>query len=169
MKDIAIIYSFKTLKTGQVAKKIQSHLSKIAKVDLIDADTVSKDVFIQYKNLILGVPTWFDGELPNYWDEFIPELETIALTDKKIAIFGNGDQKGYSENFCDAVGIMADIIASLGAQLVGFTATDGYSFEKSKALKNGMFCGLLLDFENQAKSNEERIEKWCDSLMGIFA
>ncbi len=76
----------------------------------------------------MGVPTWFDGELPNYWDEFVPALEEMDLKGKKIALYGLGDQKGYSENFLDGVCIMAEILEAQGAILVGFTSTEGYIF-----------------------------------------
>lgn len=48
--------------------------------------------------MIVGASTWFDGELPTYWDELVPELESLDLKGKKVAIFGLGDQKNYPDN-----------------------------------------------------------------------
>jgi len=163
MKKIGLFYSFNTKKTAQIAHKIAEQLRK-EYVEEINAEEVTSDQFTSFENLILGVPTWFDGELPNYWDEFVPVLEELVLTRKKVAIFGAGDQKGYPENFIDAVGIMASILEKRGAILVGLTSTSTYNFESSKAKRGSQFCGLALDFENQVGMNKDRITAWCEQL-----
>ncbi|MBK7093809.1 MAG: flavodoxin [Saprospiraceae bacterium] len=118
--------------------------------------------------MILGVPTWFDGELPNYWDEFVPEIEDMDLKGKKIAIFGNGNQKEYSENFVDGIGIMANLLQQRGATIIGHTSAEGYTFEKSRALIGDKFMGLALDFENQAGKNKDRIKNWAENIKKEF-
>ena len=65
--------------------------------------------------MIVGASTWFDGELPTYWDELVPELESLDLKGKKVAIFGLGDQKNYPDNFVDGMGILADAFQKAGA------------------------------------------------------
>jgi flavodoxin I len=167
MKKIGLFYSFNTKKTAQTAHKIIDQLGK-ENIEEINAEEVTQSQFTSFDNMILGVPTWFDGELPNYWDEFVPALEELDLSGKKIAIFGAGDQKGYPENFIDAVGIMASILEKRGAALVGFTSTDAYTFESSKAQRGKQFCGLALDFENQVGMNKERIANWCVQLKKEF-
>jgi flavodoxin I len=167
MNKIGLFYSFNTNKTTKIAEKILEEF-KGNDIDIINAETVTEEIFLQYSNLILGVPTWFDGELPNYWDEFVPELEEMDLKQKKIAIYGLGDQTGYPENFLDAVGIMAKLLESRGAKIVGLTSTDGYQFEKSFAQRNNQFLGLAIDFENQATKNKERIKKWVEQLKQEF-
>ena len=119
--------------------------------------------------MIFGVPTWFDGELPNYWDELLPALEEVDFTHKKIAVFGLGDQKGYAENFCDAIGIMATFFEDKGALIVGSVPLEGYNFERSKAVKDGQFRGLPLDQENQARLTHKRIEHWVELLTKEFS
>lgn len=168
MKKTAIVYSFNTLKTGKIAKQIMEDFGE-GQIDAHNAEEVNEEVFLEYEQLILGVPTWFDGELPNYWDEFLPALEDLNLEGKKIALFGLGDQKGYPENFLDAVGIMADTLESCGAELVGFTSSEGYSFESSRALRGDQFAGLAIDFENQGKMNGQRIADWVEQLKTQFA
>jgi len=118
--------------------------------------------------MILGVPTWFDGELPNYWDEFVPALEDLDLKGKTVAVFGNGNQKGYPENFVDGVGIMANLLESRGARIIGFTPAKGYTFESSQALRGDQFAGLALDFENQGSQINGKIKKWVEQLKKEF-
>lgn len=168
MKKIGIFYSFNTVKTGQAVKMLVEELGE-KNVELVNAESVTEDQFRRFDNLILGVPTWFDGELPNYWDEFVPALEDLNLGGKRVAIFGNGDQKNYAENFADGVGIMADLLEGRGAKIVGFTSAKGYTFESSRALRNDKFAGLALDFENQPKQNKERIKNWVEQLEKEFA
>jgi flavodoxin I len=167
MNKIGLFYSFNTKKTTQTAHKIAEILGK-ENIEEINAETVTAEQFTAFDNLILGVPTWFDGELPNYWDEFVPGLEELVLTGKKIAIFGAGDQKGYPENFIDAIGIMASILENRGAIIVGFTSVIGYTFENSRAKRGNQFCGLALDFENQVGMNKERIASWAEQLKKEF-
>jgi flavodoxin I len=167
MKKTGLIYSFNTNKTSLAARKITEDFGD-NKVENVNAETITEKEFLSFDNLILGVPTWFDGELPNYWDEFVPALEELDLKGKTIAIFGNGNQKGYPENFLDAVGIMADLVESRGAKLVGFTPVKGFLFESSKAVRGDHFAGLALDFENHGTQVNSRIKKWVEQLKGEF-
>ena len=168
MKKIGIFYSFNTTKTGQAVKMLVEALGE-ENTEKVNAETVTGDQILSFDNLIFGVPTWFDGELPNYWDEFVPALEEMDLKGKKMALFGLGDQKGYPENFLDGVGIMAEILEAQGAKLVGFTSTEGYTFESSRALQNDQFMGLAIDYENQGSMNKQRIAAWIDQLRKEFA
>jgi flavodoxin I len=168
MNKTAIIYSFNTMKTGKIAGQIQEVFNDPA-IEMINAEELTEELFSSFDQMILGVPTWFDGELPNYWDEFVPALEDMDLKGKTIALYGLGDQKGYPENFLDGVGIMAELLESLGASLVGFTSTEGYDFESSRAVREDHFMGLAIDYENQGSMNKERIAKWVDQLRKEFS
>lgn len=167
MKRTAIIYSFNTKKTAKVAERIRESFAS-DQVEMVNAEDLTEETFMAYDQIIMGVPTWFDGELPNYWDEFVPALEDLDLKGKKIALFGLGDQVGYPENFLDGVGIMAEILEQQGAELVGFTPTEGYAFESSLALRADHFAGLAIDYENQGSLNKERIPAWVEALKEVF-
>jgi flavodoxin I len=162
-----LIYSFNTRKSKKISEKIAEAFGK-SELDVVNAEEVNKDILDKYDRFILSVPTWFDGELPNYWDEFAPDLEEMELKGKKFAIFGLGDQKGYPENFCDAIGIMAEIIEDCGGEVVGFTSAEGYDFESSRALRGDKFTGLALDQENQARMTSGRIKNWVEQLKKEF-
>jgi len=168
MNKTAILYSFNTKKTGKIADQIQEKFNDNAIV-LVNAEEITDERFLSFDQMIMGVPTWFDGELPNYWDEFVPALEDMDLTGKRIALYGLGDQKGYPENFLDGVGIMAEILEAQGATLVGFTSREGYEFESSRALRGDLFVGLAIDYENQGSMNNIRVASWVDQLKKEFA
>jgi flavodoxin I len=167
MSKIAIIYSFNTKKTGKIASQIKERFND-PDIEMVNAEDITEETFLSFDRIIMGVPTWFDGELPNYWDEFVPALEDMDLHGKKIALFGLGDQKGYPENFLDGVGIMAEILEAQGASLHGFTSAEGYEFESSRALRDKEFMGLAIDYENQGSMNKERISSWIEQLKKEF-
>ena len=164
MKKIAIVFSFNTQKTGKIAKRVKEAFGKDANVEMVNVEEVTVDEFLQYDNLICGTATWFDGELPNHWDEFVPELEDMDLKGKRIAIFGLGDQKGYPENFLDGMGILGEILEAQGGRLVGFTSTEEYSYESSRAERGDQFIGLGIDFESQGNKNKDRVNGWVRKL-----
>ena len=167
MKKTAIIYSFNTKKSGKIAEQIKNAFNN-DQVEMVNAEDLTEEVFLSYDQMILGAPTWFDGELPNYWDEFVPTIEDIDLSGKKIALFGLGDQKGYPENFLDAVGILGNIVEARGAKIVGFTSTEGYTYENSAAERGDQFMGLAIDYENQGSLNKVRIPAWVEQLSREF-
>lgn len=163
----ALFYSYSAKKSSQVAKHIQQAWGKSG-LEAVDADKAHGEDLAKYDALILGVPTWFDGELPSYWDEMVPEIEGTDLKGKKVAIYGLGDQVGYPENFVDGIGIMADILTGQGTEVVGHTSAEEYTFESSAAFRDGRFIGLALDFENQAGKSEDKIKKWVAQLKKEF-
>jgi len=167
MNKTAIIYSFHTQKSKKVAEKVIEAFGK-DEIDVVNAEELSKEGIEKYENLIVSAPTWFDGELPNYWDEFLPDLEEMDLSKKTFAIFGLGDQKGYPENFCDAIGLMASILGDCGAKIVGSVPVEGYTFESSKAQRGNEFVGLPIDQENQARLTKNRVESWVQKIKGEF-
>ena len=167
MKKIGLFYAANAVKTSQIAKKIREALGT-EYVDIIPAEQAWGNDFEAYDNLIVGVSTWFDGELPTYWDELIPELETLDLKGKRVALFGLGDQVNYPDNFVDGLGILVDAFEKAGAILVGFTSAEGYSFNRSRALRDGKWCGLVIDIENQSKLTDKRIADWCEQLKKEF-
>lgn len=163
MSKTVIIYSFNTQKSKKVAEKIIEAFGK-DNLTVANAEELTAEVFSNNDHFILSAPTWFDGELPNYWDEFVPELEEMDLKNKTFAVFGLGDQKGYPENYCDAIGILVEILEACGATIVGYTDVEGYTFESSRAQRGDKFVGLLLDQENQARLTQGRAEKWVAQL-----
>ena len=168
MSKTGIFYSFHTNKTSKVSEKIVEAFGSKNLV-VVNAEEVNAENFLQFDNYIIGVATWWDGELPNYWDEFVPELEDMDLSGKKFAIYGLGDQKLYPENFNDAVGIFAELVESRGGKVVGFTSRDGYNYESSRAEHgDNEFFGLCIDQENQARLTKGRIQKWVESLKTEF-
>ena len=169
MSKTGLIYSFNSTKTAKAAEKIKEAFGPDFNIVPVNAEELTEELFLSFTNLILGVPTWFDGELPNYWDEFVPALEDLNLKGKTIAIYGLGNQVEYPENFGDAVGILGELVQERGAKLVGYTSAEGYKYESSRAVVGEQFMGLLLDQETQPRLSKERIDKWVTDLKSQFS
>lgn len=168
MKTIGLFYAMNAAKTSHIAEKIREKLGH-KEVEMVMVEKAWQNDFNAHDYLIVGASTWFDGELPTYWDELIPELESLDLKGKKVALFGLGDQVNYPDNFVDGMGLLADAFEKAGATLVGFTSTDGYTFNQSKALRDDdEWCGLVIDLENQPELTDNRIERWCNQLKNEF-
>lgn len=160
---VALAYSQTATKSSQAAKHIAQEWGE-KDLTILDANTIKGKDLLGYDLIIAGVPTWFDGELPGYWDEMVPEIEDEDFSNARIAIFGLGNQKEYPENFCDGIGLLADVFTTNGASILGYTSTEGYDYEGSVAEQDGKFCGLALDFETQPSLNKERIKSWVSQL-----
>ncbi len=167
MKKTGLFYGLQTKKTALIGQEIRNAFGE-SKTDVVPIEEAWKEDFEKYDNLIVGASTWFDGELPTYWDELLPELETLNLKGKKVAIFGLGDQEGYPDNFVDGIGILAEFFENAGAEIVGYTSTDGYSFTGSRGVRDGQFLGLALDQENHANLTPGRIQAWVKQLKQAF-
>jgi flavodoxin I len=167
MKRIGLFYGKNTIKTASIAKKIQDAFGD-TKINLVSIEDAWQNDFEAYDYLIAGVSTWFDGELPSYWDEIIPILSTLNLKNKKVAIFGLGDQVNYPDNFVDGIGFLAEAFVSAGVELVGRTSPEGYEFNQSKALNEDQFLGLVLDIENQPDKTDKRVRDWVEKLKKEF-
>ena len=168
MKEIGLFYAMNAAKTSHIAEKIREKLGH-KEVEMIMIEKAWQNDFQAYDNMIVGASTWFDGELPTYWDELLPELRTMKLKGKKVAIFGLGDQIRYPENFADGIGLLAEVFEGDEATLVGFTSSEGYTFERSKALRGEQWCGLVVDLDNQSEQAEKKIKAWCQQVKKEFA
>ena len=158
MKTIGLFYAMNAAKTSHIAEKIREDLGGVKVIEVVLIEKAWQNDFQAYDNMIVGASTWFDGELPTYWDELVPELESLDLKGKKVAIFGLGDQKNYPDNFVDGMGILAYAFQKAGAELVGFT----------RAVRGEKFCGLVIDQENQAQLTSKRIADWCKLIKEDF-
>ncbi|MCS7030363.1 MAG: flavodoxin FldA [Gloeomargarita sp. SKYG116] len=169
MAKIGLFYGTQTGNTQNAAEQIQKALGGPSVVDLIDIANADVDDFAKYEYIIIGCPTWNIGELQSDWQGFYDEgLDSVDFSGKKVAYFGCGDQVGYADNFQDAIGILEEMISSLGGKTVGYWPIEGYEFNASKALRGDKFVGLALDEDNQPELTAKRIQAWAEQLKREF-
>lgn len=152
--------------TYKTAKAIQDHFGDKT-IDLLNVNSASREDLEKYNFLILGTSAWGIGEMHQDWERFIDVLAEANITDKKIALFGLGDQVEYPESFVDGMGTVFCRLPNK-ENVVGFWPTKGYSFYYSTAEMDGKFVGLAIDEDSQPELTEERISKWVDQLKSEF-
>ena len=157
----AIFFASSTGNSEEIASKISSKLDDIEVFDL--AGTKIEKIN-NYDKIILGGSTWGDGELNDDWEDAWVDFCKLDLSNKTIALFGLGDQESYSDEFCSALGIIYEQINSMGAKVIGFTSTQGYYHDASKAQIDNNFVGLVIDEDNQSELTDKRIEDWVQNI-----
>ena len=63
------------------------------------------------------------------WDDNLSMVTSVDFFGKKVAIFGLGDQEGYTDTFVDAIGVLANILREGGGAVVGQISTDSVEFD----------------------------------------
>lgn len=163
---IPLIYGSTTGNTERVAQLIAECWPGEIPLKLIPVESViSADIELS-KSVIIGVPTWNFGELQEDWEEVWSIFCEIDFSDKRVALFGLGDQLGYGDWFLDAMGTVATQVSQKGATLVGEWSIEGYDFESSKALTpcENAFVGLALDEDTQSFETRDRVKRWLSQI-----
>ena len=163
---IGIFYGSSTCYTEMVAEKIHAILGA-DNVDVHNIRDIPLARMADYDLLLCGIPTWDFGELQEDWENRWPEIDSLDLSQKPVALFGLGDQLGYGEWFQDALGYLHNVLVARGAQPVGYWPNQGYEFETSKALTDDKshFVGLALDDTNQYDQTDARLTTWIAQIM----
>jgi flavodoxin I len=157
----AIFYASSTGNSEEIANKISSELNK---VEVFDLAGTKIDKMNEYDKLILGGSTWGDGELNDDWEDVWGDFSKLDLSKKTIALFGLGDQESYCDEFCSAMGIIYEQIVNTKAKIIGFTSSEGYYHDASKAQLNNQFVGLAIDEDNQSDLTDRRIKDWVNTI-----
>ena len=169
-KEIGLFYGSDTGTTEFVTELMLKRIDKLAQVTTYDISEVGSIEFDDYDFLILGLSTWYDGDLQSDWEGFFATFKKINFSGKKVAIYGVGDQIGYGEFFVDGIGILGRVVVENGGKMIGAWPTEGYDFEASVAeFSPGWFMGLAIDEDNQGEMTEQRIEGWVTQIMAEFS
>eukprot|EP00978_Attheya_sp_CCMP212_P014558 scaffold37153_cov43-Attheya_sp.AAC.2 len=160
-------YSTSTGNTETVA----GYIAEAAGLQANDIGDATADEILGADSLIVGAPTWHtdaDTERSGTsWDGWLyNDLPNLDVKGKKVAVFGVGDSESYDDYYCDAAGEIYDLFAAKGCKMFGFTSTDGYNHQNSKAERDGKFIGLMCDEDNQYDESESRVKNWIEQLKG---
>lgn len=157
----AIFFGSSTGNCEEVAEKISL---KLGKIEVFDLSGTKVEKINDYDKVIIGSSTWGDGELNDDWEDVWSDFSKLDFSNKTVALFGLGDQESYSDEFTSAMGIIYEQIKSAGANVIGFTSTEGYYHDGSKAQIDDKFVGLVIDEDNQSDLTDERIENWINEI-----
>jgi flavodoxin I len=167
---IGLFYGSSNGNTEGAANLIKEAFDQVqpGMVTLVNVAYADLGTLPDYEKLILGSSSWDNGELQDDWRDVFAELDSFDLAGKQVAVFGFGDQVEYPTTFQDAIGTLAQKARERGAQLVGCWPTEGYTFEQSLAVEDGVFVGLSLDNDNQRQLTAPRISAWVQQLVQEF-
>ncbi|WP_439182580.1 flavodoxin [Carboxylicivirga taeanensis] len=172
MSKIGIFYGPELGSVEKVARVIEQKLGA-DKVELIAVKNADESTLNKFDKAIFGVSTigkinWNSEHKDTDWDEFTTHFGKVNWNGKKIAMYGLGDHIQYPQHFVDALGWMYERLEGTGAEVVGFCATEGYTYEESEGIKDGQFLGLPIDEDNEADKTEVRAENWINRLVNEF-
>ena len=156
MNATIVVYGSSTGTCEAIAEKIAQKLG----CEVVNVQDLTADVVNSNQNLILGTSTWGAGELQDDWYDGLKVLQGADLLGKTIALFGCGDCESYGDTFVGGIGELYNGIKASGANFVGAVSTDGYTFDDSEAIVDGMFVGLPLDDVNEEDKTDMRIDAW---------
>ncbi len=161
---IGLFYGSDMGATEEVATKIALEFLEF-EVEVMDIYDASKEDFLKFDKIILGVSTWDEGDLQSDWKDFYKKFKKIDFSNTCVALFGLGDQIGYGHTFVDGMGKLAKRVLKNGGNIEGCTSNAGYCYSYSKAeIEKGSFVGLAIDQDNQPELTQQRIVSWCSVL-----
>jgi len=166
MEKIGLFYGSDTGVTDDITKDFVDAWEE-DNLEVMEIGDAEKEDLEQYDTLILGLSTWYDGDLQSDWESFFDDFQDIDFSGKTVAIYGLGDQIGYGEYFIDGVGILAKVIINNGGKVIGHWPTEGYRFTESVAViedKPDYFYGLAIDNDNESQLNDERLAAWIQQV-----
>lgn len=154
-----IFYGSQTGTTADVAKKIAAALG-VADSDIHNVADTAPDKLGDYDVIVLGTSTWGNGEIEDDWYDFLDGAQSLDLSDKKMALFGCGDET-MADTFCNGVHDLYKRMKRTGAKLIGKYTAVPFKFDKSEAVDSLHFAlGLLLDEVSHADLTDARISDW---------
>ncbi|WP_298653873.1 flavodoxin [uncultured Proteiniphilum sp.] len=165
MNKIAILYGSSGGNAESIARQVQDLFDGNA--DLYNVESVSTDEIRDYPYFILGTSTTGIGDLQDDWDGFLSTFARIDLSGKKVAIFALGDSASYSTSFAESMKVIYDEISDK-TEIVGRVPDEGYTYDDSNAVIDGVWVGLPIDEDNEYDMTEERLANWVEALKKEF-
>ncbi len=86
---------------------------ELIKAKMADMNDLEADL------LILACPTYGHGELEQYFQEFLDQLEEVNLEGRKCAVIGLGDTKYEMDYHLESVKVISDFLKRKKAVIVG--------------------------------------------------
>lgn len=166
MKKIGIFYGTTSGITAGIVDEIEFYL-RGEEYEVFDVAN-GIDKMENLENLILVSPTYGVGELQKDWENVYNELKSLDFTNKIVGIVGVGNQFAFGESYAGAMRKLYDAVIAKGAKVVGFTSTEGYSYEETESVIDNEFVGLALDESNQDNETPDRIKAWIEEIKPLF-
>ena len=165
MNKIAILYGSSGGNAASIARQVQDLFD--GKADIFNVLEVTFEEIKDYTYYVIGTSTTGIGDLQDDWEGFLPSFTRMDFTGKKAAIFALGDSASYSTSFAESMKVVYDEIHNK-VDVVGQVPDEGYTYDDSTAVVDGIWVGLPIDEDNEYDLTQERLEKWVETLKNEF-
>jgi flavodoxin I len=172
MSKIGLFFGPLKGSVNRVANKVKVALGE-ENVEMISVNDASISDLENYNLIIFGISTvgkeTWDSDYSNTdWSKFFPNISKVNFSGKTVAIFGLGDHVTYPAHFVNAMGVLAKELINKGAKIVGKVDPEGYEFDESEAIIDGVFIGLPLDEDFESDLTDTRVANWVKSIQPEF-
>ena len=82
-------------------------------------------------------------------------------------MFGLGDSASFSDSFVGSLRVIYDEIHDK-TKIVGQVPDEGYTYDDSESVIDGLWVGLPLDEDNEDDMTDERLASWVANLKKEF-
>lgn len=113
---ITILYGSTTGTTETISYMLKDYL-KDHDVEVMNVSSVDVNTLKDSDYILLGSSTWGYGELQDDFSDYIETMTEDVYRNKPVAVFGAGDEAGFSDVFCEAVDIIKEKAEALGAEV----------------------------------------------------
>ena len=165
MNKIAILYGSSGGNAASIATQVQDLFD--GKADIFNVLEVTLEEIKDYTYYVIGTSTTGIGDLQDDWEGFLPSFTRMDFTGKEAAIFALGDSASYSTSFAESMKVVYDEIHNK-VDVVGQVPDEGYTYDDSTAVVDGIWVGLPIDEDNEYDLTQERLEKWVETLKNEF-
>lgn len=165
MNKIAILYGSSGGNAASIARQVQDLFD--GKADIFNVLEVTLEEIKDYTYYVIGTSTTGIGDLQDDWEGFLPSFTRMDFIGKKAAIFALGDSASYSTSFAESMKVVYDEIHNK-VDVVGQVPDEGYTYDDSTAVVDGIWVGLPIDEDNEYDLTQERLEKWVETLKNEF-
>jgi flavodoxin I len=127
-----LVYATNSGSTLEVANYITSQFSENNhEIKVEDARNITPEMFNDYDLIILGAPTWGDGELIESFSRPLEKFDDKKFPDKKFAVFALGDST-YA-HFCGAADHLENFVKQVEGKLIApVLKIDNYYFNQQQ-------------------------------------
>ena len=99
MAKIGMFWGSSTDMTSLASEVIKEEIESFEHdIDSINIRDSGLEPILEYKNVIIGCPTWNVGELQDDWDLLYNDYQKLRFDNITGAFFGVGDKIGYNYN-----------------------------------------------------------------------
>jgi flavodoxin I len=109
------------------------------------------------------------GDLQDDWEVLLTDLEELDLSGKNVALFAVGNSQSNSDSFCGSMSHLYNAIKENGPKIIEGVSVEGYSFDESDSVIDGMFVGLAIDEDNESDLTESRVDNWLKKVLPNFS